>query len=99
MPLGGGESDVDWPTVDDLRRIADMPDGNDDMLESFLAAAIEQTKLRVGEWDELVDLPNDALAASALMRAFELVADVYPQRTERKSTDLLYGQRRRFGIG
>lgn len=99
MPLGGGESDVDWPTIDDLRAIADVPDGHDDQLESFLAAAIAQTKTRVGDWDELTDMPDDALAASALMRAFELVSDVYPQRTERKSNDLLFGHRRRFGIG
>lgn len=96
MPLGGGESDVDWPTVDDLREITDVPEGHDDVLEAFLAAAIAETKAAVGEWDELVDAPNEALAASALLRAFEIASDVYVPRDQRKSSDLLVGQRRRF---
>jgi hypothetical protein len=97
----GGENEATWPTLDDLRVIANVPEGNDHdaMLASFLTAAIAETKATVGEWDELVDVPNDSLAASALMRAFELVSDVYVERGQRKSTDLLTGQRRRFSIG
>ena len=95
MALGGG-SDVDWPDIADLRAIADVPEGNDAALEAFLAAAIAQTKAKVGEWDELTDAPDEALAASALMRAFELVSDRYIPRSERQSEDLLAGHRRRF---
>jgi hypothetical protein len=100
MPIGG-ESDVDWPSIDDLRTMADVPSGSDHdaQLESFLAAAIAETKAKVGDWDELTDAPNDALAASALMRAFELVSDVYVPYGQRKSDDLMAGQRRRFAIG
>lgn len=97
----GGEDEVTWPSIDDLRVLANVPEGNDHdaQLESFLAAAIAETKAQVGEWDDSDDVPTHSLAASALMRAFELVADVYVPRGERKSADLLYGQRRRFSIG
>lgn len=95
----GGESDVSWPVIEDLRALANVPEGHDDHLEAALAAAIAETKGSVGEWDELVDAPDEALALSALMRAFELVADVYVPRGERKSEDLLIGHRRRFSIG
>lgn len=97
MPIGG-ESDVTWPSIDDLRQIADVPEGHDAILEAVLAAAIDETKAKRGNWDELADAPDEALAASALMRAFELVSDQYIPLGERKSDDLLVGKRERFPL-
>ena len=97
----GGESDVDWPEVEDLKRRLDVQDTSvhDVEMEVILAAAIAQIKTEVGEWDELTDAPNENMAEAALDRAVELGSDVLPPRLERKSEQLLYGQRRRFGIG
>jgi uncharacterized protein YfeS len=97
----GGESDIGWPEVDDLKRrlnVLDMSIHNTEMAV-ILAAAIDQIKLEVGDWDELTDMPNEALAEAALARAVELGSDVMPPRSERKSNQLLMGQRRRFPIG
>jgi hypothetical protein len=100
MGFGGG-SDLDWPQLDDLKRDQNMLDDStyDGEMEVILAAAIGQIKLEVGNWDELTDAPNEAMAEAALRRAVELSSDVLPPRAERKSLQLLYGQRRRFGIG
>lgn len=101
MGFGGG-SDLEWPELDDLKRRLDItadPSEHDGELEVILAAAIAQIKLQVGNWDEMVDTPNEQLAEAALDRAVELGADVLPPRNERKSEQLLMGQRRRFGIG
>jgi hypothetical protein len=96
----GGESDIGWPEVEDLKRRLDVNDTSvhDVEMGVILAAAIDQIKHEVGEWDELTDAPNEALAEAALARAVELGSDVMPARSERKSNQLLYGQRRRFPI-
>ena len=97
MPGYGGEGG--WPEVTDLKRRLDVNDTSvhDTEMAVILAAAIEQTKAEVGEWDAS-DEANDALAEAALDRAVELAGDVLPPRAERKSEALMYGQRRRFHI-
>jgi hypothetical protein len=105
----GGESDIGWPEVEDLKRRLNVIDVSihDVEMEVILAAAIGQIKMEVGDWDELTDAPNEALAGSALQRAFEMgSADEVGITRGRfgtthipKSTQLLLGQRRRFPIG
>jgi hypothetical protein len=97
----GGESDISWPEVDDLKRRLDVKalEAHDVELGVILAAAIAQIKDEVGEWDELTDAPNEAIAEAALERAVELSQDVLPPANERRSLLLLKGQRRRFAIG
>ena len=98
MPLGGG-SDLDWPTLDELKVLLDVTtDAHDGQLEAFLDAAIAQTKTKRGNWDEMVDLPDAALAGSALMRAFELASTDATILDARKSEQLLYDHRTRFPI-
>lgn len=105
----GDESDGDWPEVDDLKRRLNVLDVSihDTEMAVILAAAINQIKLEVGNWDELVDSPNEAMAEAALQRAFEMgSADEVGITRDRfgtvhipKSNQLLLGQRRRFPIG
>jgi hypothetical protein len=105
----GGESDIGWPEVDDLKRRLNVLDisVHDTEMAVILAAAIEWTKSKVGDWDELTDAPNEALAEAALQKAVESgSADEVGTTRDRfgnvhmpKSEQLLYGQRRRFGIG
>lgn len=97
----GGESDIGWPELEDLKRRVNVQEleVHDVELGVILAAAIAQIKGEVGEWDELTDYPNEALAEAALERAWELSQDTLPPRNERRSLLLMRGQRRRFAIG
>ena len=100
---------ADWPDRDQLARILDVtvPEdyATDDplivMLDRVLAAAIDQTKTRVGDWDEYVDEPDDALSQYAL-RLAELIS-LRPEAAVATITDptltrLMYGHRRTFGV-
>jgi hypothetical protein len=98
MPFGGTGG---WPEVDDLKRRLDVNDASvhDDEMAVILAAGIAQIKLEVGDWDDASDTANDALAEAALDRGVELASDAPIPRDERKSLQLLKGERRRFSIG
>jgi len=82
--------------------------GDDDetRLSRLLAAAIAWAKEKRGEWDEDVDEPTATLAQAALERAVELATDALPPSGKDrfgnsitpKSEQLLFGQRRRFGV-
>lgn len=98
MPLGLG-SDLDWPELSDLKLRLDITsDDYDGQLDVLLAAAIAQIKEKVGLWDEMVDMPDEALAAAALQRAFEMASTDASVIEARKSEQLLFGHRRRFGV-
>lgn len=99
MPLGSG-SEIDWPEVVDLKKRLDITSEGvwDDQLQVKLDAAIAQIKLKVGEWDEMVDEPDDALASAALELAVEMASVEPAIISARKSEQLLLGHRRRFGI-
>ena len=89
-----------WPTVAELKQRLDVTsDDWDTQLERLLAAAISTTKSRVGDWVEDYDQPNDQQAQSALEVAVELAQSGQVESGPTKSKALLYGQRRRFGIG
>jgi hypothetical protein len=86
-----------WPTRDELKQRLDITSTDwDDQLDRVLAAAVAETKARVGDWVEGVDTPDDALAQSALERAVEL-GSIGEGAAVVKSRQLLYGHRKRFG--
>jgi hypothetical protein len=96
---------AEWPDLDEFKQRLDITsddwdgDADDSRLTRVLASAIEQTKQRVGDWDEAYDTPNERIAQSALELAVELATTGVTPRIESKSLTMLYGQRRRFSIG
>ena len=98
---------LDWPQLDELKQVLDVEsldwDGDLDQtrLTRLLQAAIAKVKLDVGDWDEYVDVPDDALSQAALRMA-ELMA-LKPEVVTGMVKDptylnLVYGHRRKFGI-
>lgn len=99
MPTSGGEGD--WPTLDELKQALNVTDNAwDNQLDRILDAAIEQVKLDVGDWDEMVDEPDNALAAASLVKA-EMSTNTTTDKDvlESRYGVLLKGHRRRFPIG
>lgn len=100
---------VAWPTTAELKQRLDITSSDwDDQLDRLLAAAIAKTKQRVGDWDEDFDLPDEAISQSALELSVELAKSSEDIQAVRgrdqlidtsKSQALLYGKRRRFGLG
>lgn len=92
---------VAWPVRAELKKRLDITsDDWDVQLDRVLASAISETKQRVGDWDEDFDQPDEAISQSALELAVELATTgEMPESGKSKSYALLYGQRRRFGIG
>lgn len=98
--MSGGA--VTWPTLDELKQRLDVTSTDwDDQLDRVLAAAIANTKIRLGDWDEDLDEPDEAIAQSALELAVETAqnGEAAISAIRSKSNALLYGHRRRFGIG
>ena len=100
---------VAWPTTAELKQRLDITSTDwDDQLDRLLAAAIDETKRRLGEWDDGFDEPDEAVSQSALELGVEYAQTDENLRVIRgtdqvvdtsKSKRLLYGHRRRFGIG
>ena len=89
-----------WPTVAELKQRLDVTNDDwDSQLVRLLAAAIEATKARIGDWVEDYDEPNEQQAQSALELGVEFAQTGRPEPGPTKSKELLLGQRRRFGIG
>lgn len=108
---------AEWPELEELKQVLNVdPDGNDDWdatLGLILASAIEKVKADVGEWDDDVDSPTDALSRAALRMA-ELMAQrptvlsTFAQGRQSRNASLsddpayqahLFGSRKRFGFG
>ena len=90
---------MNWPTVDELKARLDITSNDwDDQLARLIQACIDETKAKVGDWDEAVDQPDEALAQSALELAVErgMTGESAPAVGSR-SGSLLYGHRRRWG--
>ena len=94
---------ADWPEAAELEKYLDLsndPASWTDQVERIMSAAIARVKGDVGQWDELVDEPDEALAQAAL-RMGELLAE-RPQATDNGDDPtyqrLLKGHRRRFAI-
>lgn len=92
-----------WPTADELKQRLDITSTDwDDHMDRLIAQAIAWVKVKVGDWNEDLDEPDDALAQAALERAVEQATTGDTPAgvpLARKSESLLYGHRRRFGIG
>ncbi len=94
---------ADWPTADDLKQVLDITsDDWDDRVDTVLSASIARVKRDVGTWDELVDMPDDALSQAALRMA-EMISERPGQPVELLSKDaayraLIFGHRRSFAI-
>lgn len=109
-----------WPELDELKQVLDVTstdwdgeeesgdEGTTTRLSRLLAAAIATVKADVGEWDELVDEPDDNLGQAAL-RLAELIAlkpEVAASLRNGRSVrfgdptyaTLMLGHHRRFGI-
>jgi hypothetical protein len=94
---------VDWPDLDELKRVLDVEGSDwDDHLEIQLTAAIDKVKADVGDWDDATDTPTPNLTKAALRAAVLLQANAAdPQLVD---TDEVYaghlkGARRVFGFG
>lgn len=93
-----------WPDVDELKTILDVDPQSavwDITLARVMASAINQVKSEVGQWDDVLDVPDDNLAQAALRMA-ELMA-LRPEAAAEALSDptyqrLIFGHRRRFGI-
>ena len=93
---------VAWPTTAELKQRLDVTSADwDDQLDRVLAAAITMTKQRIGNWVDDYDAPNEQVSQSALELAVELAqtGELAVSNPVSKSRSLLYGLRRRFGIG
>jgi hypothetical protein len=93
---------VAWPTTAELKQRLDITSADwDDQLDRLLAAAITETKSRIGDWVDDYDQPDEAIAQSALELAVEVAqtGEAAASSQKSKSRTLLYGKRRRFGIG
>lgn len=85
-----------WPTASELKQRLDITSSDwDDHMDRLIAAGIAWVKWQVGDWDEDLDFPDEALSQSALERAVEMATN---ETTTVKSKAQLYGHRRRFGI-
>jgi hypothetical protein len=92
---------VAWPTTAQLKQRLDVTsDDWDDQLDRVLASAIAETKRRVGDWDDDFSQPDEAVSQSALELAVEYgMSGEGVSSQKSKSRALLFGKRRRFGIG
>lgn len=102
---------ADWPDAEELKQVLDITSEDwDETVDRVLAAAIARVKLDVGSWDEGTDEPDESLAQAAL-RMGELLSlrpEAAAALTRAVRNDLardptyqrlLFGHRRRFGIG
>lgn len=103
MPTSGGVTT--WPELSDLKDRLNIPAADtkfDDQFESIVAAGIAAIKNLVGDWDEVLDDPNEALSQAALEWAVSLATTGEPPANAGAGTSridmALYGQRHRFGI-
>ena len=94
-----------WPTTTELAQVLNIAPSAavtawETTLDRVLAAAIAKVKSDTGTWDTALDLPTDNQAQAALRMA-EIIAtrpDAATNAQDPTYTQLLTGQRRRFGI-
>lgn len=102
-----------WPELDELKQVLNVEsddwDGEDyedvTRLSRALAAGIAYTQLRVGNWNDYEDEPDDMLAQAALRAAVLFAGRPEPTgedtgiiASDPTFTRLLFGHRRRFGV-
>lgn len=108
MTFSDSDVQVDWPALDELKQWRDVTgsewDGTGDQtrFSRELATAISIVKLDVGLWDELTDVPDEALGEAAMRMAVliranaEISTDILRQDAVYQAC--LKGHRRRFPI-
>lgn len=92
-----------WPLVDELKKIVDVDPNSDEFdvtLARQMAAGIAFVKQQVGEWDELIDCPDDQLSGAALRAAYLLSLKETPTAIVLDQVFMTYmsGHHRRFAI-
>lgn len=92
-----------WPTLAELKKIIDVDPNSDDFdvtIQRQLDAAIALVKAQVGEWDELIDVPDDQLSGAALRAAYLLSLKETPTAIVLDQVFMTYmsGHHRRFAI-
>lgn len=93
----------EWPTADELKLIVNVDDNStafDVTLARQIAAGIALVKSQVGEWDELIDCPDDQLSGAALRAAYLLSIRESPAAivTDQVFMTYMSGHHRRFAI-
>lgn len=94
---------ITWPSVDELKKIVDVDPNSDEFdvtLARQMAAGIALVKSQVGEWDEIIDVPDDQLSGAALRAAYLLSLKETPTAIVRDQVFMTYmtGHHRRFAI-
>jgi len=92
-----------WPTLAELKKIVDVDPNSNDFdvtIQRQLDAAIALVKAQVGEWDELIDVPDDQLSGAALRAAYLLSLKETPTAIVLDQVFMTYmsGHHRRFAI-
>jgi hypothetical protein len=102
MPTSGGNTT--WPEVSDLKLRLNVPETDtqfDLQFESIVAAGIAAVKGLVGDWDESLDDPDEALTQAALEWAVALATTGEPPANApitSRVEQAMYGHRHRFGV-
>jgi hypothetical protein len=92
-----------WPTADDLKKLVDVDPTStefDDIIDKQIASAIALVKDQVGQWDELIDAPDDQLWSAALRAGYLLSLKESPTAIvgDQVFMTLMSGHHRRFAI-
>lgn len=92
-----------WPTAEELKLIVNVDPNSsafDTTLERQMAAGIALVKQEVGEWDDLLDCPDDMLQGAALRAAYLLSLRENPTAIVLDQVFMTYmsGHHRRFAI-
>lgn len=92
-----------WPTLAEVKLIVDVDEGSTDFdttIQRQLDTAIALVKDQVGQWDDVMDLPDDNLAGAALRAAYLLSLKESPAAilTDTVFDTYMTGRRRRFSI-
>jgi hypothetical protein len=91
----------DWPTIEELKLIVNVDSNDfDETIRRQLDVAIGLVKQQVGAWDDVMDIPDDALAGAALRAAFLLSLKESPAAivTDTVFSTYMHGHHRRFAI-
>lgn len=92
-----------WPTLAEFKKLVDIEPTDtswDVTAERQLNTAIALVKHEVGDWDEVIDLPDDQLAGAALRAAFLLSLKESPAEIVRDQVFAthMHGKHRRWSI-
>jgi hypothetical protein len=92
-----------WPTMADLKKIVDVDPQStefDEILQKQIDAGIALVKDQVGQWDDVIDVPDAGLWGAALRAAFLLSLKESPPAIVLDQVFATYmaGHHRRFAL-